>query len=502
MTAVLNESSISKMRKARTLTSHIKSKLSQSASQSIPLFNATNNTLRDEIQPASSEDIEQAIEDARSAQQLWFHEHNYGQRAGIIQKASYILTGRLDEIASQEVKDTGRTISEIKSYDVPAASRCLSYYASMPSILSNGSYYDIDRSFAFVKREPIGVTAGIGAWNYPLMNAVAKSAPSLSFGNSMIFKPSELTPNSALILAEIYEEAGVPPGVFQVLLGDGSVGAELVKSPHIGKISFTGSVGTGKKLCEMKAGAESNTFTKMTLELGGKSPFIIMDDADMEQAVTGAMQANWYSNGQVCSNGTRVFIHESLKEEFLELLLEKTKLLKIGDPMQQDTDIGPMISENHMKNVLKYIDIGRDVDNAKLIHGGERVSNRPHDGFYLTPAIFCNCTDNMQIVKEEIFGMVMSVLTFQDEEEVIRRANASQFGLAAGIFTNNIKRAHRLANQLKAGNVWINNYNLGPVELPWGGYKQSGVGRENGSFEAAHEWTTSKSIYVEMGHIE
>jgi betaine-aldehyde dehydrogenase len=491
------------MSKVQALTSHIKSKISKSASQSscYSLYNATNNKTRDKIQFATPEDIQQAIQDASSAQERWHRDHTPAQRSEILQKASYILTGRSDEITAHEVKDTGRTISEIKSYDVPAASRCLSYYANMPSILSNGTYHDIDHSFAYVKREPIGVTAGIGAWNYPLMNAVAKSAPSLSFGNSMLFKPSELTPNSALILADIYEEAGVPPGVFQVLLGDGSVGAELVASPSIGKVSFTGSVETGKKLCQIKAAAESNNFSKMTLELGGKSPFIIMEDADLDQAVTGAMQANWYSNGQVCSNGTRVFVHESLKDEFLERLVERTKLFKIGDPMQEDTEVGPMVSENHMNNVLNYIEIGKNADKAQLLYGGERVFSSLEDGFYLTPAIFSNCTDDMKIVQEEVFGMLMSVLTFQDEDEVMRRANATQFGLAAGIFTNDIKRAHRMANHLKAGNVWINNYNLGPVELPWGGCKHSGVGRENGSYDAAFEWTMGKSVYVEMDDI-
>jgi len=503
------------MTKLRPLASHLKSKLklteSSATSTASPtptpyyLFNATNNRIRDEIHFATSSDVTQAINDASSAQEQWCRNYTPSQRAQIIQNASSILARRSDEITQQEVKDTARAKSEIKGYDVPSAVRHLSYYANMPSILSNGTYHDIGHSpsFAYVKREPIGVTAGIGAWNYPLMNAVAKSAPALSFGNAMLFKPSELTPNSALILAQIYEEAGVPPGVFQVLLGDGSIGSELVKSPVVSKVSFTGSVETGIKLRQAQAASTctSTNFQKMTLELGGKSPLIIMDDANLDEAVTGAMQANWYSNGQVCSNGTRVFVHEYLKEEFLEKLVERTKLLKIGDPMQEDTVIGPMVSENHMNKVLDYIDIGKNVDKAHLFYGGERVGGCLEHGFYLTPAIFTDCNDQMRIVQEEVFGMLMSVLTFQDEEEVLSRANATNFGLAAGIFTNDIKRAHRMASYLKAGTVWINNYNLGPVELPWGGCKHSGVGRENGSYDAAFEWTVSKSVYVEMNSL-
>ena len=488
------------------LTSHLKASLANSKSNVsrslFSLYNATDNTVREKIRFATSAQVEQSIEDAKSSQEMWYMSHTPAQRSDIMLNASRILAGRADEIAELEVKDTGRTISEIHSYDVPAASRCLSYYANMPSILSNGTYHDIDNSFAYVKRQPIGVTAGIGAWNYPLMNAITKSAPSLSFGNAMLFKPSEMTPNSALLLAEIYEEAGVPPGVFQVLLGDGKVGSQLVTSTHVGKVSFTGSVDTGKKLCQAKAGSDSNHFSKMTLELGGKSPLIIMEDADLDQAVAGAMAANWYSNGQVCSNGTRVFIHESLREEFLGKLIERTKMLKIGHPMKDDTDIGPMVSESHMRKVLEFIDIGKNVDRAKLIYGGDKVtSSGLENGFYLTPAIFCSCSDDMNIVQKEVFGMLMSVLSFHDEEEVIYRANNNQFGLAAGIFTNDIKRGHRMAHRLEVGNIWINNYNLGPVELPWGGYKDSGVGRENGSQDAAFEWTSSKSIYVEMGQM-
>jgi NAD-dependent aldehyde dehydrogenases len=490
----------------------------QSTSLLLDLYHATNaHQLRDTIQFASPLEIQKAIDDARIAQSKWYRDYTPSQRGEILLQASSLVSQHYsNELKYQEVKDTARPISEISSYDIPAASKCLSYYAQLPSILSQGTYHDVESttSFAIVKREPIGVTVGIGAWNYPLMNAVAKSAPALSFGNAMLFKPSELTPNSALVLADIYEQAGVPPGVFQVLLGDGSVGEQLVTSRHVEKITFTGSVETGRALNRNVAALASSGlyhFPKLTLELGGKSPLIIMQDADLDQAVKGTMMANWYSNGQVCSNGTRVFVHESLLDDFVERIVEQTKKLKIGNPMDLDTDLGPMISKAHMERVLEYVAIGRDQDGAELVYGGERYfledsgdgisSMMMEHGNYVTPAIFTKCTDDMRIVREEVFGMLMCILTFQDEDEVLVRANATEYGLAAGIFTQDLSRAHRMASRLEVGTVWVNTYNVGPVELPWGGRKQSGTGRENGSLDAMLEWTQSKSVYIETGRI-
>lgn len=496
---------------------------SSSTALLLDLYHATNSKqTRDTIQFATPLDIQNALDDAVVAQQIWYRDYTPSQRGDILLKASSLIRTNqyAKDLTCQEVKDTARPISEISSYDIPTASRFLSYYAHLPSILSQGGTFhdqleNSTTSFGIVKREPLGVTVGIGAWNYPLLNAISKSAPAMSFGNSVLFKPSELTPNSALLLAEIYEKAGVPPGVFQVLLGDGSVGEELVRcsitKQQVGKLSFTGSVATGRRLNQTVAlgGGGGSYFPKLTLELGGKSPLIIMDDAPIDQAVKGAMMGNWYSNGQVCSNGTRVFVHESLVDEFVEKLVEQTKKLKIGNPMDLDTDLGPMISEEQMQRVLDYMAIGRDQDGAELVYGGERydvekstiANGTATSGNYLTPAIFTKCTDDMRIVQEEVFGMLMCILTFKEEEEVIERANSSDYGLAAGIFTNHIGRAYRMASRLEAGNVWVNTYNVAPVELPWGGWKQSGSGRENGSLDTMFEWTQSKSVYIETGKI-
>ena len=314
----------------------------------------------------------------------------------------------------------------------------------------------------------------------------------------MVFKPSEESPLTALALAETYLEAGVPPGVFNVLLGDGATGAALATHADVGKVSFTGSLATGKKVYA----AAAQSLKKVTMELGGKSPLIIYEDANIEDAVTAAMVANWYSSGQICSNGTRVFVHASIKDVFLKRLIERTALLKIGDPFAEDTDIGPMITSAHRDKVQAYIDLGIS-EKATLSYGGEPLTLDAtlSKGYFLSPVIFSDCTDDMRIVQEEIFGMVLAVLTFTTEEEVIARANDTEFGLSAGVFTNDLKRAHRTVAQLQAGTTWINNYNLAPVETPWGGYKQSGVGRENGP-AGVDSWTQMKSVYVEMNSIE
>lgn len=483
------------------LTSFTKARPSQNAEKRLTLFNAVTNQIREEIQFATDFQIQQSFQDAQIAQQEWYHNHTPQQREQIILEASNLFNKRAEEFIYNEVKDTARTISEIKDYDIPSASRALSYYAHVPTILSNGTYHKVDHSFAHVIREPIGLTVGIGAFNYPLMNAVLKSAPALSFGNAMLYKPSELTPRNALLLAEIYEEAGVPSGLFQVLLGDGSIGEKLVSHDKVGKISFTGSLEAGKKINEAAARMtnEKQQFTKVTLELGGKSALIIHEDADLANAVNGAIMANWYSNGQVCSNGTRVFVHEAIYEEFLERLIKETDNLKIGDPMNQDTVIGPMISEKQMNRVLEYVRIGQCEDNANLVYGGQRLQLEGlQDGFFLSPAIFADCHDGMTITREEVFGMLMSVMKFNSDDEVLQRANNNSFGLGAGIYTNDLKRAYRMASKIEAGNVWINTYNRAPQELPWGGKKLSGLGKESGAQAAMEEWTTSKSVYTSI----
>src|SRR5690606_13168879 len=325
-----------------------------------------------------------------------------------------------------------------------------------------------------------------------------KSAPALACGNAMIFKPAELTPRSALILAEVYSESGLPDGVFNIVQGEGHVGQMLTSHPDIRKVSLTGEVATGKKVM-----ADAATSLKhVTLELGGKSPLIIFEDADIDEAVNGALLANFYTQGEICSNGTRVYVAESIKADFLNKLITKTKHLKTGDPMDMNTQVGALVSKAHLDKVLDYIEKGKK--EARLIYGGKRFEGKKgefKDGYFVTPAIFETADESACIVKEEIFGPVMTVLPFRDEAEVISKANDTIYGLSAGVFTQDLTRAHRVVHQLEAGMCWINNYNITPVEIPFGPYKQSGFGKENG-LATLDAYSQLKTVYVEMNKID
>jgi betaine-aldehyde dehydrogenase len=338
---------------------------------------------------------------------------------------------------------------------------------------------------------------GIGAWNYPIQIAAWKSAPALAAGNAMIFKPSEMTPLTAAKLAEVFTECGLPDGVFNVVQGKGETGRALVAHPGIRKVSLTGSVPTGRKVMESAAA----TLKHVTMELGGKSPLIIFEDSHLDNAVSAAMMANFYTQGEICSNGTRVFVERSIMDAFVEKIKARAEAMKIGDPMADDTDMGSLISPDHLDKVMGYIAKGLE-EGADLVTGGERVTDGDlAKGSFVRPTIFIGCRDRMSIVREEIFGPVMCVLPFDSEEEVVSRANDTEFGLAAGVFTKDIQRAHRVVAQLEAGTCWINNYNITPIEMPFGGAKQSGLGREN-SLAALHHYTELKSVYVELGDVE
>lgn len=467
------------------------------ATKRITLMNAATGHPETQFDTADASLVATAVDAAASGQRHWAALAP-AERATVLRRAAAILTERNDALAHLETLDTGRPIAETTVVDVVSAVDCLHYYAGvLPAI--GGQMLDMPGdSWAYTRREPLGVTAGIGAWNYPLQSAAWKSAPALAFGNAMVFKPSEETPLSALALADAYLEAGVPEGVFSVVLGAGETGDALVSHPSVAKVSFTGSVATGTRVYERAASG----LKKVTMELGGKSPLIVFADADLDEAVAGAMMGNWYSSGQVCSNGTRVFVHRTIFDDFVTRLQARTQKLTIGDPLDPTTDIGPMIHERHMESVQRYIARGV-ADGATLLPGGgERIapSLETANGFFLSPAIFVDCTDEMAIVREEIFGMVMCVLPFDSEDEVLARANDSDFGLSAGVFTRDLQRAHRMVAKLQAGTTWINNYNLAPVETPWGGFKKSGIGRENG-LAGIESWTQLKSVYVEMNSV-
>jgi betaine-aldehyde dehydrogenase len=441
-------------------------------------------------------EVAAAVARASAAQKEWASLPGV-VRGRILRRAADILRARNLELAVLETRDTGKPIQETSAVDVISGADCLEYYAGLAATLA-GEHLDLGpQAFGYTRREPLGVVCGIGAWNYPLQIACWKAAPALACGNAMIFKPAELTPLTAMRLRDVLAEAGLPQGVFQIVQGMADTGRLLTAHPDIRKVSLTGEVGTGKAVMADSAGS----LKQVTLELGGKSPLIIFDDAVLENAVAGALLGNFYSAGEVCSNGTRVFVQRAIKAAFLERLAARVGAMRIGDPMDPMTQVGTLISEDHMTKVLTYIARGK-AEGARLLTGGHRVSSGDlANGFFVAPTVFDECHDDMTIVREEIFGPVMSVLEFEDEEEVIARANATQFGLAAGVFTNDLTRAHRVIARLQAGTCWINHYNVTPIELPFGGVKLSGLGRENGRAALEH-YTQLKSVYVAMGDVE
>lgn len=449
-----------------------------------------------EIAYATPEECDAAIVAAQRGLEVW-RQAPPAERGRVLRRAADILRRDNRALATLETLDTGKPLQETLVADPASGADCLEYFAAHAATLS-GEHIDLsgDRGdFGYTRREPLGVCLGIGAWNYPIQIACWKAAPALACGNAMIFKPSETTPLSALKLAEALIEAGLPPGVFNVLQGDGMVGAKLVQDARIAKASLTGDVATGVKV--MAGAAES--LKSVTLELGGKSPLIIFDDAALDDAVGAAMMANFYSSGQVCSNGTRVFVHQRLKDVFVEQLLARTAALKLGDPLDEATQIGPLVSQAQYEKVLGYFEIGR-AEADLLIGGGPAAVPEFPDGYWVQPTVF-DASDTARVAQEEIFGPALTLLTFEDEDDVIARANNTSYGLAAGVFTRDLARAHRVTARLQAGTCWINTYNVTPIELPFGGIKRSGIGRENGRAAIDH-YSQLKSVYVAMNSVD
>ena len=465
-----------------------------SSGQTFDSINPATGTVLAQVQIATQKDIERAVNSAQQGQRIWAG-YTAMERSRVLRKAVDILRERNQQLAHLETLDTGKAYSETVSVDIVTGADVLEYYAGLIPALEGQQIPLRDSAFVYTRREPLGVVAGIGAWNYPIQIALWKSAPALAAGNAMIFKASEMTPLSVLKLAEIFTEAGLPDGVFNVVSGKGEVGQWLSEHPQISKISFTGGVATGKKVM---ANAAASSLKEVTMELGGKSALIICSDADLDRAADIAMMANFYSSGQVCTNGTRVFIPQALQAAFEEKIVERVARIKIGDPLEESTNFGPMVSFPHMENVLRYIESGKAAGARLLAGGGRYTEGACAAGAYVMPTVFTDCQDQMQIVQEEIFGPVMSILSYQSEAEVIERANQSIYGLAAGVVTQDINRAHRIIHQMQAGICWINTWGESPAEMPVGGYKQSGVGRENG-VATLQNYTQTKSIEVELG---
>ena len=444
------------------------------------------------VYEATSNIIDNAITSAKSAQTAWA-KLSGTERGRILVRAAAIVRERNRDLSILETYDTGKPLSETLYADATSAADALEYFGGLAGTITGEHIPLSDGNWAYTTHEPLGLCLGIGAWNYPTQISCWKGAPALACGNAMIFKPSEITPLCALKIAEILVEAGLPCGLFNVIQGSGVIGSALVSDSRIDKVSLTGSVATGKKVYA----AAASKMKHVTMELGGKSPLIIFDDADIDNSVSGAILANFYSSGQICSNGTRVFVQRNILENFLSKLTARLSLAIIGDPQDESTTFGPLVSKQQLDIVLGYFEKGKK-EGARLISGGKAIAG---NGFFVEPTVFADVTDDMSIATEEVFGPLMSVLTFDEEEEVISRANSTTFGLAAGVFTKDISRAHRVVDALDAGTCFINSYNDAPVEVPFGGMKMSGVGRENSKAAISH-YTQLKSAFVRMNDIE
>ncbi|GAA89389.1 betaine aldehyde dehydrogenase [Aspergillus luchuensis IFO 4308] len=429
-------------------------------------INPSNATPLADIQVAAHADVDSAIAAADRAFPSWSQTPAIA-RARILQKAAALLRERNDEIARVETLDSGKAYTETSTVDVVTGADVLEYYANLVGGGGlNGETTQLrEDAWVYTKKAPLGVCAGIGAWNYPIQIALWKSAPCLAAGNTMVYKPSEFTPLHAQTLAQIYTEAGLPAGVFNVVYGAGDVGAYLSAHPTIAKVSFTGQVSTGMKV----AGSAAGNMKYVTMELGGKSPLIVLPDAELDNAVDGAMMANFYSTGQVCTNGTRVFVPSSMKAAFEKRLLEKMQYIRPGPLFDEATNMGPLSSGVHMEKVASYIRHGIETDKATLLYGGLGKPQVPKD-------------------LESGYWTV---------EEAVKRANTTELGLAAGVFTKDLNLAHRVIDQLQAGITWINSWGESPAEMAVGGWKNSGVGVENGR-RGIEAWVRNKSTLVDM----
>ncbi|MGH9555457.1 MAG: aldehyde dehydrogenase family protein, partial [Terriglobales bacterium] len=416
-----------------------------------------------------------------------------GERGKLLWRLADLIDKNVEEIAEIETLDNCKPIFESRYVDVPMVADVFRYYAGWATKIHGETINSRANAFTYTLREPVGVVAAIVPWNFPLLLAAWKIAPALATGNTVIWKPASQTTLSALRVGELMVEAGVPAGVINILAGAGAVvGMGLVKHPGVDKVAFTGSTSVGKEV--MRSAAD--TVKRLTLELGGKSPNIVFADSDLEAAVRGAANGIFYGKGEVCAAGSRLFVERKVHDEFMSKLVDRAKKLKPGDPLDPKTRLGAIVSEQQMNSVLGYIDAGKS-EGAKLVAGGNRVSVDGGRGYFLEPTIFDAVDNGMKIAQEEIFGPVLATIAFDDVEQVADLANQNIYGLAAAVWTNDIRKAHAVARRLKAGTVWVNAYNMYDVALPFGGFKQSGFGRELGMHAIEH-YTELKSVWVNL----
>ncbi|MCP8615715.1 betaine-aldehyde dehydrogenase [Salirhabdus salicampi] len=459
------------------------------------IINPFNQEVIAKVPEGNREDAKVAIEAARKAfdQGDWANTPA-NERGKIVYKIAQLIERDKAELAKLETLDTGKTLIESEA-DMDDIAEVFRYFAGLAD-KDGGEVIDspIPNSDSIIVREPVGVCGQITPWNYPLLQAAWKIAPALAAGNTIVIKPSEITPLTTIKVTELMEEAGVPAGVANLVLGTGAtVGAELSESNDVDLISFTGGIETGKKIMQ----AASNNVKNIALELGGKNPNLVFADADFETAVDQALNAVFFHAGQVCSAGARLLVEDSIHDEFVEALVERTKKIKLGNGLDASTQSGPLISAEHRAKVEKYVELGKE-EGATLAVGGSRPEeDELQNGFFYLPTIFTNCTADMRIIQEEVFGPVLTVERFQSEEEVVSLANDTIYGLAGAVWTTDGLKAKRVASQLRMGTVWINDFHPYFAQAPWGGYKQSGIGRELGK-PGLEEYTETKHIFTNL----
>jgi aldehyde dehydrogenase (NAD+) len=445
------------------------------------------------VPSADRADIDAAVSAARAALSGPWGQMSARERGRLLWRLGEKVIERADDLARLETLHNGKPIFESRHIEVPASAECLQYYAGWADKI-HGETIPVKGSYlTYTLREPVGVVAAIVPWNFPLLLTTWKVGPALACGNTVIIKPASQTPLTAIALAELAIEAGIPPGVINVITGPGSaVGQMLVEHPGIDKIAFTGDTSTGRQI--MRGSAE--TLKKITLELGGKSPNIVFPDADLDAAVRGATTGIFYGKGEVCAAGSRLLVDRSIQAEFIDKVAARAKKMSPGDPLDPKTRLGAVASQRQLETDLRYIDIARK-EGATLVAGGSRADIGTGKGFFLQPTVFAGVTPEMTIAREEIFGPVLAAIEFADIDEAIARANDSSYGLAAAVWTRDIKKAHHVARKLQAGTVWVNTYNVYDTAAPFGGYKQSGFGREM-SVHALEHYTQVKSVWVDL----
>jgi aldehyde dehydrogenase (NAD+) len=467
---------------------------SPASGETYPTINPANEEVSAQVAMGDERDVDAAIQAARRA-----FDHGpwprmaAAERARVLWKLADLISANLDEMARLESVNTGKTLFDSGKVEIPFAAEVFRYYAGWTTKIHGETLNLREGAFTFTLRQALGVVGAIVPWNFPFLLASWKIAPALAVGNTVVLKPASLTPLTALRFAELTQEAGLPEGVFNVVPGPGGkVGMALVRHPGVDKIAFTGSTEVGKGIMREASGS----LKRVSLELGGKSPNVVFADADMEAALRGAMTGIFYNKGEVCAAGSRLLVEQRVHDEFVGKLVERVKGLKVGDPMDKGTRMGPVVSANQLETVLSYVEAGRR-EGATLAAGGERVRVGDGRGYFLQPTVFTGVSNAMRIAREEIFGPVLSVIPFKDADDAVAQGNATFYGLAAAVWTRDVAKALRIARALRAGTVWVNAYNLYDAALPFGGFRESGFGRELGH-AGLELYTELKSVWVDL----